>query len=156
MTRTKTFLALLTAAIGLVFGLAVPSAHAQVTPRNVIALTLSTSTAAANTTTVVTSQAIELKPGAGFAVIPSFKLAGAGTDNITFNFQVSADGTTWTTTTPFTYTEAANGTTTVVGFKNFGPTNGADNVLYVRLASVTNASTTQACTISAITITKDN
>lgn len=156
MNRITSFLLLLSAVFAVVLGLTAPTARAQVTPRNITTLTLTATTAAANATTVITSQAIEIKPGAGFAVIPSFKLAGAGTDNITFNFQVSADGTTWTTTTPFTYTEAANGTTSVVGYKNFGPASGADNVLYVRLASVTNASATQACTINSITLCKDN
>lgn len=138
---------------------AAPLAQAQLTPRNVTTLDLSTSTAAANTTTTITSQAFTIKPGSGFAVVPSFKLAGAGTENVTFNFAVSLDGTTWSTTKPFTYAEAANGTTDVIGFKNFAaPVTGAgaDNILYVRLASVTVASATQACTINSIKITRNN
>jgi pyridoxal/pyridoxine/pyridoxamine kinase len=150
----KKFLVLFSAVLA--FTLAALPAAAQVTPRNVIELELSTSTATNNTTTAITSQAFTIKPDSGFAIVVSFKLAGSGTENITFNFAVSLDGTTWTTTRPFTYQVAANGTTDVIGFKNFGPTDGANNILYVRLASVTNGSSGQACTINSITVTKNN
>ena len=154
----KKYLSFLFAGL-LAFVLAAPLATAQVTPRNLITLTLSTSTATANTTTTITSDAFTIKPGSGFAVVPSFKLASTGTENITFNFAVSVDGTVWTTTRPFTYAEAANGTADVIGFKNFAaPVTGAgaDNILYVRLVSVTNASAAQACTINYIKITRNN
>ena len=97
-----------------------PLAQAQISPRSLTPLTLSATTVSTSTTAVVTSQAFFIKPGAGFAVIPNFQLSGADTANVTFNFAVSTDGTTWTTTTPFTYAVAANGTTPVIGFANFG------------------------------------
>jgi hypothetical protein len=151
----RKFLSFLCAGL-LAFLLAAPLVQAQVAPRNLTTLTLTATTAAANATTVITSQAVQIKPGAGFAVIPNFQLSGADTANMTFNFAVSTDGTTWTTITPFTYAEASNGTTPVIGFKNFGVAAGADNVLYVRLASVTNASTTRTLTINSIVVTRNN
>ena len=134
-------------------------AVAQLTPRNVTVLTLSDSSIAANTTEVSTSQAFTIKPGAGFGAVVNFVLSGADTTNVTFNFAVSLDGTTWTTTTPFTQAVAANGTTTVIDFKNFAADvtgAGANNILYVRLASITNASTTRIVTVNSVTITKNN
>lgn len=133
-----------------------PAAHAQLTPRNVKTLTLSASTVATSTTATITSDAFMLKPGSGFAVIPNFQLSGADTANVTFSFAVSTDGTTWTTTTPFTYAVASTGATPVIGYKNFGVADGADNVLYVRLASVTNASSTRTVTINSIKVTRNN
>jgi len=139
--------------------LAVPLAQAQVTPRNVTVLTLSASTVGTSTTAAITSQAFTIKPGAGFAVIPNFQLASSGTDNITFSFVVSLDGVTWTTVKPFVYTVAATGATPVIGFYNFPAPiagTGADNVLYCRLATVQNASSSQILTINSVTITRNN
>lgn len=138
------------------------ASRAQITPRNVTTLTLTgTTTVPTSTTNVITSQAFTLKPGSGFAVVPNFQLAGAdvANPNITFSFAASIDGTTWTTTTPFSYAEAANGATPVIGFKNFAaPVTGAgaDNILYIRLASVANASANRTCTVNSITITRNN
>lgn len=140
----------------LAFTLAALPATAQVTPRNITTLDLSTPTATKNTTTTITSDAFTIKQDTGFGVVVSFKLAGSGTENITFNFAVSLDGTTWTTVKPFTFQVAANGTTDVIAFKNFGPTDGANNIRYVRLASVTNGSSGQDCTINYIKVTKNN
>lgn len=138
---------------------ALPLARAQITPRTLTTLTLSGTTVGTSATAVITSQAFMLKPGSGFAVVPNFVLSGADTANVTFNFAVSTDGTTWTTTTPFTYAEAATGATPVIGFKNFASPitgAGADNILYVRLASVTNASSSRTVTINSVTITRNN
>jgi hypothetical protein len=146
-------------AVALAFMLASPLAHAQLTPRNVTVLTLSASTVGTSTTTAITSQAFSIKPGSGFAIVPNFVLSGSDTANITFNFAVSIDGTTWTTVTPFTYTVAATGATPVIGFYNFPAGvsgGGADNILYARLATVQNASSSRTLTINSITVTRDN
>jgi len=132
------------------------SAYAQVTPRSLTTLTLSATTVTASSTVTLTSSTIMLKPGSGFAIVPTFAQSAAGTGNVTFNFAVSTDGTTWSTTTPLTYTVAATGTTSVVAFKNFGVADGADNILYARLASVTNSNTPSNTIISSIVVTKDN
>jgi hypothetical protein len=153
----KKFFSLLFAAVALC---AIPlKSSAQVTPRNVTTLTLSDTSIAAAATEVSTSQAFAIKPGSGFGVVVNFQLSGADTANVTFNFAVSLDGTTWTTTTPFTMTSASTGVTPVIDFKNFAADvtgAGANNILYVRLASVTNASATRSCTINSVTITRNN
>ena len=146
-------------AVALALALAPPLAQAQVTPRNVTVLTLSASTVGTSTTTAITSQAFNIGPRNGFAIVPNFVLSGSDTANITFNFAVSIDGTTWTTVTPFSYTVAATGATPVIGFYNFPAPiagTGADNVLYARLASVQNASSSRTLTINSITVTRDN
>jgi hypothetical protein len=137
-----------------------PEANAQVVPQRVTPLTLSASTVATGTTSAITSQAFTINPRSGFAVVPTFVLGGAGTSNITFSFQVSVDGVNWTTTTPFTFSVAANGTTPVIAFYNFPPHiagSGADNVAWVRLASVQNANGTTGSTLTVnnINITID-
>ena len=153
----RKFILLLIAAVLLPFAV-----YAQVTARTTTLLTLTGNTTIATTTTgVLTSQAFTIKPGSGFAVVPNFQLAGAdvANPNITFAFAVSLDGTTWSTTKPFTYAEAANGATPVIGFKNFSaPVTGAgaDNIQFVRLASVQNASANQTCTVNSVTITRNN
>lgn len=134
-------------------------ALAQVTPRNVTVLTLSDSAIAAAATEVSTSQAFTIKPGSGFGSVVNFVASGAGTDNVTFNYAVSLDGTTWTTTYPFTQVVAANGTTAVIDFKNFAADvtgGGANNILYVRLASIINASATRTIAVTSVTITRNN
>jgi hypothetical protein len=154
----KKFLSFLFAGL-LALVLAVPLAQAQVTPRNVTVLTLSASTVGTSTTAAITSQAFTLKPGSGFAVMPNFQLASTGTENMVFSFAVSLDGTTWSTVKPFVYTVAATGATPVIGFYNFPAPiagTGADNVLYARLASVTNGSSSQILTINSVTITRNN
>lgn len=132
---------------------------AQVTPRNVTTLTLSDVSIGTSATEVSTSQAFTIKPGSGFGSVVNFVLNGADTANVTFNYAVSLDGTTWTTTTPFTQAVAANGATAVIDFKNFAADvtgAGANNILYVRLASITNASATRIVTINSVKITKNN
>jgi hypothetical protein len=146
--------------LALVLALVVPNlARAQVVSRNVTALTLSASTVGTSATASITSQAFRIVPGHGFAIVPSFVLSTTGTSNVTFNFAVSVDGTTWTTTTPFTYAVAGNGTTTVIGFSNFPSAvagAGADNILWCRLQSVTNANSGATVTINSVTVTQDN
>ncbi|MCX6952909.1 MAG: hypothetical protein NTV51_12205 [Verrucomicrobia bacterium] len=154
----KKFFSILSLAV-LALGAVPLVSQAQVTPRNLTTLTLSATTVATSTTATITSQAFPIKPDSGFAVVPNFVLSGADTANVTFNFAVSVDGTTWTTVTPFTYAVAANGTTPVIGFSNFAPHvtgAGANNIAYARLQSVTNASSTRTVTINSVTITRNN
>lgn len=133
--------------------------QAQVTPKTVTALTLSDTSIALSATEVVTSQAFTINPRSGFAVIPTFVCAASGTSNVTFNFEVSVDGTNWTTMKPFSAAIAATGTTPVTGFYNF-PANvagtGAANIAWVRLGSVQNANSGGAITLTSILISRDN
>jgi hypothetical protein len=128
--------------IGLFVALVLSLSHfagAQDVPYTSAANTLSTNAVAANATTTVTSDTVRVRGNQGVAFLPSFALAGTGTNTVTFNFNVSYDGSTWTTTTPFTYAMVANGTNTVRGFANFGPATSTslNNVRYIRLGSIT-------------------
>jgi hypothetical protein len=145
-------------AVALLLG-ASPLVRAQSTPRNVQTLTLSDSSIATSATEVSTSEAFTIKADSGFAILVSFQLSGADTANVTFSFAVSIDGTTWSTTTPYTYTVAATGTTPVIGFCNFPPHvagNGANNIRYARLASITNASSTRTVAVNYVKVTRNN
>lgn len=157
MTSLK-IIAVILAAIGIAM-LATPKACAQTAPTQTIVLTTSTNAVAANATATVTSQAFRPNSLTGFTIMPNFNLSGTGTSNVTFNFQVSPDGTNWSTVTPFSYAIAATGTTPAVGYCNFPiqtSGSGSGNVAYVRLATVTNANTPSTLTINSITVTKSN
>lgn len=139
--------------------IAVPALHAQVTPKTLTTLTLSDTSIATSATETVTSQAFTINPDSGFAVIATFVGSTTGTSNVTFNFQVSTDGTTWSTNTPFTFAVAATGATTVRAFYNFPPGvagTGASNIAYVRLASVANANSGATITLNSVVISRNN
>lgn len=110
--------------------------------------TLSATTVALSTDVALTSGSMAIQGDHGIAFFPSFVLNGASTGNVTFRFAVSYDGVTWSTTTPVTYTVAANGTTPVKGFVAFGTKDGIANVKYIRLASVNNAATNGLTTLT--------
>jgi len=132
--------------------------HAQVDAFNVATLTTSTNTVATNTTATVTTPAIYVRGSEGVGFVAKFKLGAADTNNVVFRFDASADGTTWTTTKPFSSGNiAANGTNSVVHFWNFGPTDSTElrNVQFLRLADVQNANTASnaALTIESLSST---
>jgi outer membrane receptor protein involved in Fe transport len=80
--------------------------------------------------------------GRGLAIIPAFNLTtAAGTNNVIFTLQVSANGTSWTTSSGLTHTVAGNGTETVRSLW-YIPTTSLDGVAYWRLATVNNAANT--------------
>jgi hypothetical protein len=120
--------------------------------------TLSTNQVAASTTATVTSDAVPLAPGKGIGIWPTFVTDGASTGNVTFQFGLSRDGTTWTTTAPITATVPATGTTSVRGFVNLSPyaSTSLNNARYLRLQSINNAAT-NVLTVTSIhwTIGKD-
>lgn len=119
--------------------LAVPApAHAQVTPTNPITLTNLPSTVAGTVSSNVV-QKYEAPLGRGLAILPAFNLTtAAGTNNVVFTLQVSANGTDWTTSSGLTHTVAGNGTTTVRSLW-FIPTTSLDGVAYWRVSKVDNA-----------------
>ena len=95
----------------------------------------------------------------GIGFVAKTKLSGTGTAGVTFSFNVSADGETWTTTTPFASpATAANGTNSVVSFFNFSPTDSTElrNIRYIRLGTVQNANTPSTLTIESLQSTKYN
>lgn len=135
----KNLFALLGAAALLVGAFAfLPRLDAQVTPNNTGTLTSVTTGVASNDVVTVTSSAVDVPQGRALAFIPEFKLASAGTGNTVWTFQVSIDGTDWTTSSGLSHTVAANGTTTVRSYYLLDPTELAA-VRKVRLSQISNA-----------------
>jgi hypothetical protein len=154
--KTKTFslIELLTViVIVAVLGiLTTPRACAQVDAFTVTALTPSTNSVATNSIAAVTTPAIPVRGSEGVGFVAKFKLGAADTNNVVFKYDVSADGTNWTTTQPFSSGNIpANGTNSVVQFFTFTPTTTPPlrNVNYIRLGTVQNANT---ATNAAVTI----
>ena len=141
------------AVVGLAAVLAVP-AMAQVTPNRVTTCVIP-AVVAANTTSNVTSTAVSVPQGKGLSFIPTFAATGSSISNAVFSFQVSADGTTYTTTTPLTLTVVQNGTTTVTGWQLWDPTE-LNHVAWIKLVSVQTTHDTQALTnMSAVYVTSN-
>lgn len=141
------------AAMGLAAIVALP-AMAQVTPNRVTTCVIPAVIAAA-TTSNVTSTAVSVPQGKGMSFIPTFAATGSSVSNAVFRFQVSADGTTYTTITPLTYTAVHNGTTTVTGWQLWDPTE-LNHVAWIKLVSVQNDHGTQAITnLSAVYVTSN-
>lgn len=127
------------------FGLGCLDASAQVTANRTVTCEMP-AVVAANTTSNVTSTAVSLRQGKGLSFIPRFKATGASISNAVFRFQVSADGgTTYTTTTPLSYTAVQTGTTEVVGYALFPPTT-VNNCTHIKLVSIQTDHGTQALT----------
>jgi len=160
--KTKTFslIELLTViAIVAVLGiLTTPRACAQVDAFTVTSLTTSTNAVAASTTAAVTTPAIEVRGDQGVGFVTKFNVDGPSTGNVTFHYNVSADGTNWTTTKPLNSGAiAANGTNSVTAYYNFGPTDSAElrNIRYIKLSEVQNAAT-NAVSLQSLWSTKFN
>jgi hypothetical protein len=133
--------------------------QAQLEPFQSAALTPSDTSIAAGATEASTTAAVEVVAGQGVGFFITFKLGGAGTDNCVFKFDVSYDGTTWTTTKPFTTGNvAANGTTSVIHYVEFGPGTTAPlgHVRYIRLAQVVNGSSGEILTLEGVRYTRSN
>lgn len=137
----------------------IQQARAQVDPFTVETVTTSTTAVGAATTATVTSDTLSVRGSEGIGFMFVTKLSGTGTAGVTFAFDVSADGTTWTTNQPFTTgAVAATGTTSVVSFVNFSPDDAIElrNIQYIRLSKVTNANTPSTLTIESLQSTKYN
>jgi len=96
----------------------------------------------ASSTSNITTTAVTVRQGSGIAILPLFAGTNAGTAVLTLHFEVSADGTNFTTTTPLKALAAQNGTTGVLSYTNFPP-DLLNNVRAIRLAKVQNAHTAQ-------------
>lgn len=141
------------AVLGLAAVLAMP-AMAQVTANRVTTCVIP-AVVAANTTSNVTSTAVSVPQGKGLSFMPTFAATGSSVSNAVFSFQVSADGTTYTTTTPLTLTVVQNGTTTVTGWQLWDPTE-LNHVAWIKLVSVQTTHGTQALTnMSAVYVTSN-
>ncbi len=122
-----------------------PSADAQVSSVTTGTLTSVDATVATNGVATITSSAVDVPPGRALAFVPEFKLAGAGTGNVVFTFQVTIDGTDWTTSSGISHTVAANGTTLVRSLYLLDPTELAA-VKQIRLSQISNAANAQVLT----------
>jgi hypothetical protein len=96
------------------------------------------SSVAASSTATVASEAVGVWPGRGLAVFPYFAGTNASTANVILAFNVSYDGTNWSTTTPILLTNVMNGTTAVRGYHHI-PASSLDNVRAIRLQTIQNA-----------------
>lgn len=95
--------------------------------------------AASSTSNIVTSP-ITVRQGSGQAFFATINHTNASTATATFHFDVSYDGSTFTTTQPLKFAVVGNGTTAVVGYTNFPPSV-LDNVRQIKLSAIQNAHT---------------
>ncbi len=113
---------------------------------------LSSSVVVSNATGTVSSpvtNTVAFK-GASLTISPTFS-AGVGTSNVVFTLNLgSADGVTWTTTGPLTYTIPANGTNVVVGWMTFDKTNFVNGFTKVKLATVATTQTNNVTVTSVL------
>jgi hypothetical protein len=97
-----------------------------------------------STTSNFTSQptALKLNRANGLAIIIDATCTNGTTaaSGLGCKFDLSADGTTWTTTLPLTNSVTMNGTNRVVGYTLFAPSV-LDHMRYIRLAQIVNANT---------------
>jgi len=68
-----------------------------------------------------TNPPVQIWSGRGYALAPMLVGTNSGTSNVVFGFNVSVDGTNFSTTLPITVTNSANGTNPVVGYTLIGP-----------------------------------
>lgn len=96
----------------------------------------------ANTTSNYTTIVFDVRKQKDVMVEGSFKATGTNESSITLTLQPSLDGVTFDSTTVWSWTITANGTSTVVGSTNIA-LGGAG---FVRLASIANPNATQGLT----------
>lgn len=134
--------------LAFVAGLAI--ATAQITPTTVGSFTGQAATVATSTTSTTTSAAIDVPQGRGLAVLCTIGGTAAATNGaVTFTFAVSADGTTYSTDTSLQLAITPTGTNVLTGYKNF-PSSTLDNVRYLRIASIQNASAGTVTNLSLV------
>lgn len=83
------------------------------------------------------STVIALTPRKGVALLASVATTNAGTGPVLFVFDLSADGTNYTTGQPITFAAPLNGTAGVIAFTNIGGP-ALDNVRFMRLTTISN------------------
>lgn len=134
--------------------------RAQIEPFTVASLTPSTNTIGTNAVATITTPAVAVRGEHGVGFVVKFKLGAAATNALTFHFNVSKDGTNWTTSRPFSASVGADGTNSVTHFFAFTPTGSPPlaNVQWIRLAAVGNAATASgaAATIEELWSTRYN
>ncbi|MBF8281273.1 MAG: hypothetical protein HW378_188 [Anaerolineales bacterium] len=100
-------------------------------------------------TLTVNGPALPLRSGRGVGFVPAFSTTEADTSTITWKFDVSLDGSNWSTTQPLSGTSTLNGTNVVRAYLLFKPID-VDGVKELRLARVINGGT-NTVTVTAAT-----
>ncbi len=129
------------------FLLASPSpAHAQIAPTTTVAFSSVPGAMPASSTSNVISALMTVRQGKGLAILPYYKGGDVGAGNLILRFDVTADGTNWTTTKPLSCTNALNGTNVVRDCSQFtaAQLNGLQGI---RMQTIENTAT------NAITVT---
>jgi hypothetical protein len=92
--------------------------------------------------TAVTTAVIPLTKYDKTTLFGTWKLDGAGTNNVVLTFDRSVDGTNWDTKDPYVFTVPNTGTTTVNWLTNLT----VDTMGYIRLKTIVNGTAGQAMT----------
>jgi hypothetical protein len=130
--------------------LAAPAtSQAQVTPTATGEFLGSTYLINGSVTSNINTSAISVRQAKGLAFLPLLAGTNASTAAVTFVFDVSVDGTNFTTSSPLAFAVAMNGTTAVRGYTNFSSTL-LDNVSHLRLRSIQNAHTASVFVTNAV------
>lgn len=115
----------------------VPEAQAQV-PNIVVGNFTGVQASVTNAASVSpTNSIIEIRKNQGLAILPTVAMTAANISNVVFTLNVSADGITYSTSGPLSYTMTMNGTNILTGYKNFPPTE-LNNAKYVKLSTIAN------------------
>jgi hypothetical protein len=135
---------LLIALIGLAIWLALaPPALAQVASTTTVAFDNVPGAMPGSSTSNVISSPVTVHQGKGLAILPYYKGGDVGVGSLVLKFNLTADGTNWTTTTPLACTNALNGTNVVRDYSLFTPLQ-LDNVQAIRLQTIQNTATNAA------------
>lgn len=102
------------------------------------------------TTRTLTSTAVNVRPRGGIAIVPQFACSGVDTTGtIVCKFDVSVDGSTWSTTGPLSTTTTLNGTNTVIAYYVIAETS-LSHAQKIRLRSIQNTGTNDV-TVASVT-----
>lgn len=88
----------------------------------------------------VTTKPFTLRQGKGIAVMPTLAATNTTSAAVAFRFEVTADGTNWSTTGALWLTNALSSTTAVRGY-HVVPPDKLDNVRQIKLVKVINGHT---------------
>lgn len=112
---------------------------------------LTSSVLMTNSTATLTDVYIQVTPSklekAGILIMPTFSAAGAGTSNVVFTFNLSPDGTTYSTTGPLTFTAVCNGTNSVTHWFN-AFADELPNTQYIKLSTISTTQTNRVTVTS--------
>ena len=91
-------------------------------------------------TKTVNSESVPVYRDRGMGFFATFFGTNATAATVTFKFDVTYDGTNWTTIQPFVWGATLNSTNPVVAYTNL-PSTALDNARGIRLASIQNSHT---------------